>query len=54
MEQGCSRKQRNARWLYHAAPVVVVFMVFLIICLLLWQIMGGSFFGPSVYNSYTL
>lgn len=35
-------------------PVIVIAAVFLAVCLTLLLVMGGSFSGPSVYNSYTL
>lgn len=37
-----------------AAPALAVLGCFWLICLVLWRCMGGLFFGPSSYNSYTL
>lgn len=36
------------------ASVPAIFLCFLGISLVLWHIMGGTFFGSSSYNSYTL
>lgn len=46
---GRHRRRRDSIW-----PLIAVLAAFWAICFMMWRLMGGSFAGSSLYNSYTL
>jgi len=45
---------RRGGWMKRIGPPIVMLAVFWVICIVMQQVMGGTFAGPSGYNSYTL